>query len=93
MPETRQEAMDDVAVEVDNRTKRRKRQRDERPLSAHLVLDSTVRNDIGRLSQDLWVRLYRLGVRRHGMVLAGLRREVQVTKTPSSGEPLSSPGS
>lgn len=85
--------MDDVTVEADNPTKRRKTQHDGRPLSAHLVLDSNVRGEIGRVSQDLWVRLNALGVRRHGMVLVGLRREVQVTKSHCSGEPLSSPGS
>ena len=93
MLETRQNTMGDVAVEAEKPKKRRKRQHDGRPLSAHLVLDSTVRDDIGRLSEDLWVRLSALGERRHGMVLTGLRREVPVTKVHSSGEPLASLGS
>lgn len=67
--------MEGVLHEQEHPKKRRKREHQRRPLSANLVLDSSLREDVGLLSEDLWLKLDTLGVGDQGMVLIALRRK------------------
>ena len=61
------------------RRKRRRRRRQNRlPVSAHLLLDERLKEDIGILSEDLFSDLFPDNTRLQGTVIMAIHREVFV---------------
>ncbi len=67
--------MDGVLFEPEHPKKRKRRQSNERPLSARFVLDDSLRGDSGVVSEDLWYKLDALETDNYGMAVFNLREE------------------
>ena len=66
---TQTDTMDGVLFESEHPKKRRRRPYKERPLSARLVLDDSLRGNVGIISEDLWSALRPREYDDYGMVL------------------------
>ncbi len=61
--------MDGVLLELEHPKKRRRRHCKQRPLSAYLVLDDSLRENVGIISEHLWSALGQREDDDYGMVL------------------------
>jgi hypothetical protein len=61
--------MDDVLLEPEHPKKRRRRHYNQRPLSVGLVLDDSLRGNVGVVSEDVWNQLVALEDGGYGMIL------------------------
>jgi hypothetical protein len=68
--------MDGVSFEPDHPKKRRRRDHNERILSARLLLDDSLRGNIGVVSEDLWVELGASDIDNHGIISMKYRPKI-----------------
>jgi hypothetical protein len=67
--------MDGFSFESEHPKKRRRRHYNEQPTSARLVLDDSLRGNVGVTSEDLWIKLHDLEADNHGMNSVELRQK------------------